>query len=76
MDYISGLLIMEDDLDEDDTEGAVTPTTGTSREEPSCIDTDTPDLAPPSGSTVPPSWCKCNICQIMPQEIENKCCSL
>ena len=58
MDYISGLLIREDDLDEDDTEGDVTPTTCTSREEePSCIGTDTPDPAPPSGGTVPPSWC-------------------
>ena len=75
MDYISGLLSREDDLDEDDTEGDVTPPLAR-EEEPSCIDTDTPDPAPPSGSTVPPSWCKCNICQMMPHEIENKRCSL
>ena len=28
----------------------------------------------PSGSTTSIARCKCGVCQIMPQEVENKCC--
>ncbi|KAL9969648.1 hypothetical protein ACROYT_G021885 [Oculina patagonica] len=75
MDYIHGLLIMEDDLkDKLLNNSDITSTPGTSTEEQLTSVEGTPGPAPPAGSTTIP-WCKCGICQIMPQDIENKCCS-
>ncbi len=75
MDYIHGLLIMEDDLeDESSNNSDITPTPGTSTEEQLTSLERTPGLKTPSGSSTIP-WCKCGMCQIIPQDIENKCCS-
>lgn len=75
MDYVHGLLIMEDDLDDEPSNSSgITPTPGTSTEEQLTSIEGTPDPTPPSGSSLIP-WCKCGMCQIMPQDIENKCCS-
>ena len=77
MDFIQGLLIMEDDLDEghEEDESNVTPTPSTSTDLACSSNAGTPDPEPsPSNYAIP--WCKCGVCQIMPQEIEDKCCGL
>ena len=77
MDFIQGLLIMEDDLDEghEEDESDVTPTPTTSTDLACSSTAGTPDPAPsPSNDAIP--WCKCGVCQIMPQEVESKCCGL
>lgn len=78
MDFIHGLFVMEEDLDDksETNESNVSPTPGTSTDEQvACIsDAATPDPGPTSGNTALP-WCKCGVCQIMPQKIENKCCT-
>ncbi|XP_078384476.1 uncharacterized protein LOC144666909 isoform X2 [Oculina patagonica] len=71
MDFIQGLLIAEDDLDEDENEAT-----------PDMASADEPVQTPVSGASPEPGpssvnhlpWCKCGVCQIMPQEVENKCC--
>ena len=68
MDFIHGLLIMEDDLDDDDND---TPTSSAPQDTP--VSGADPDPQTPDGSASPP-WCKCSKCRVMPQDIENKCC--
>ncbi|KAL9977828.1 hypothetical protein ACROYT_G015280 [Oculina patagonica] len=64
MDYIHGLLIMEDDLeDEPSNSSDITPTPGTSTGEQLTSVEGTPGPTPPSGSSTVP-WCKCGMCQI------------
>ena len=68
---------MEDDLDEghEEDESDVTPTPSTSTDLAYSSNAGTPDPAPsPSNNAIP--WCKCGVCQIMPQEVENKGCGL
>ena len=60
MDYIYTVLIAEDDLDSSFTATAESSTTRSGRPDP--------------GSFSSAPWCKCGLCVIMPQEIENKCC--
>ena len=57
---VDSLLIMEDD------ENDVEPSEGTQGSGGS---------QPPQGEPTP-DWCKCRHCQLMSQEIENKCCGL
>lgn len=74
MDFIHGLLIMEDELDDDDNADnstGDTPTSSATQDTP--VSGPEPDPQTPDGSTSPP-WCKCSKCRVMPQDIENKCC--
>lgn len=75
MDYIHGLLIMEDDDDSEHEidDGDDTPL-GSGSEQTVVAIPPTQDPEPHSSSTAPLPWCKCNECVIMPLEIENKCC--
>ena len=62
MEYVDSLLIMEDDEDDTDNDrGEGTASSGNPQ--------------PPHSEPIP-EWCKCRLCQPMPQEIENKCCGL
>lgn len=74
MDYIHGLLIAEDDLDGDDEESTnLAPSSVAVELTPTTTVEGSPEPGPsPAGSS--PSWCKCGVCAIMPQDIENKCC--
>lgn len=69
MDYIHSLLIMEDDLDED-APASNTPEQTSLEEEPEVE----PEPGPSRSTDSLLPWCKCDFCQVMPQEIENKCC--
>ena len=72
MDYISTLLIVEDDLDEETEDMGEF---GEHSEE----ETNQPNISdPPQNhpSAQAPDWCKCGYCQPVPQEIENRCCKL
>lgn len=79
MDYIHTFLIMEDDLDadqtkiageEDTSETALASTTTTAVAEPSAGEVD----PGPSGSAPLVEWCACGWCRPKPQAIANKCC--
>lgn len=75
MDYIHGLLIMEDDGDSDQED----PSGGQGTQFPSESVSGEASLPPTnpephSSSESPMPWCKCRVCTVMPQEIENKCC--
>ena len=65
MNYIHSLLIMEDDLLDDDTDTTlcIAPAVPTA-EQPSLGASD-PEPGPSPGTNLP--WCKCGICQVMPQ---------
>ena len=71
MDYTHGLLIMEDDLDEEigSNEESVSPTPGTLTEEQRACTSDavTSDPGPAHSNTSVLPWCKCGVCQIMPR---------
>ncbi len=71
MDFIQGLLIAEDDLNEDDNEATLDMA---SADEPiqTPISGASPEPGPTSVNHLP--WCECGVCQTMPLEIENKCC--
>lgn len=71
MDHIHSLLIMEDDLDED-TESTPDMASASPITAQTSAEGSDPEPGPSSGTSLP--WCKCGICQVMPQEIENKCC--
>lgn len=74
MDYIHGLLIAEDDLDngdENDSTNLVPSSTATELTSPAAASNET---GPSSAGSSSPSWCKCGVCTFMPQVIENKCC--
>ena len=74
MDFIHGLLIMEDDLDDDDNADnstGDTPTSSAPQDTP--VSGADPDPQTPDGSASPP-WCKCSKCRVMLQDRENKCC--
>ena len=72
MNYIHSLLIMVDDLLDDDTDTTlcIAPAVPTAKQ-PSLGRSD-PEPGPSPGTNLP--WCKCGICQVIPQKIENKCC--
>lgn len=73
MDYIHGLLIAEDDLDGDENESTDLAPSSTATELAPTVAA-SPEPGPsPAGSSSPP-WCKCGVCTIIPQDIENKCC--
>lgn len=69
MDYIHSLLIAEDDLDDVESEEATTESAETDQ---TSVGAASPEPGPSTGPSI--HWCKCGVCQIMPQEIENKCC--
>ena len=71
MDHIQTLLIMEDDLDED-TESTPDMASASPITVQTSVEGSDPEPGSSSGTSLP--WCKCGICQVMPQEIENKCC--
>ena len=71
MDYIHSLLIMEDGLLGDDTDRTLCIAPAFPTAEPPPLGGSDPEPGPSPGTNLP--WCKCGICQVMPQEIENKC---
>ena len=69
MDYIHGLLIAEDDLNDVEDDEEEEATAAVMIQTP--ISAASHQAGPSTGPSIP--WCKCGVCQIMPQEIENKC---
>lgn len=70
MDHIHVLLLMEDDLDDVQQDSS-----HSDNYSDNSLDVDGQNPHPPpveQASKIP--WCKCGLCKIMPQEIENKCC--
>ena len=80
MDYIHSLLIAEDDDDDDDSDHETDGVESTAIASGSSVQTSiaafppAQDPEPGSSSTTNLPWCKCNVCIVMPLEIENKCC--
>lgn len=79
MDYIHSLLIAEDDLDDLNEEGNVLVMTESEETEQSLISASSRFIflffiSPSSRLSI--SWCKCRVCEITPQEIENNYCLL
>lgn len=64
MDYIHSLLIAEDDLH--DVESGEAAADVMNDQTPISV------ASPEPGPSIP--QCKCEVCQIVPQKIENKCC--
>lgn len=60
---------MEDDLDED-TESTPDMASASPITAQTSAEGSDPEPGPSSGTSLP--WCKCGICQVMPQEIEKK----
>ena len=77
MDYIQSLLIAEDDLDDLNEEGNVLVMNESEETEQSLISASSRFIflffISPS-SRLLTFWCKSRVCEIMPQEIENKYC--
>lgn len=80
MDYIDFLLLMEDDIDESENNGELSPSsTEQPHDQPSAQGSgysQNSGADPDPTTTNVPDWCVCGWCQPMPQEIENKCCKL
>lgn len=75
MDYIHGLLIAEDDIDGDENESTnLAPSSIATELTPTATAAASPEPGPSPAGSSSPSWCKCGMCTIMPQEVENKCC--
>ena len=75
MDYIHGLLIAEDDLDGDENESTnLVPSSIATELTPTATAAASPEPGPSPAGSSSPSWCRCGVCIIMPQEVENKCC--
>ena len=80
MDFIHGLLIMEDgdsdgESEHHDVHGETSLMSGSAdSEQPSGASGVAPNPEPYSDRLTSLSWCKCGVCAVMPQEIENKCC--
>lgn len=75
MDHIYSLLIMEDEDDsdqEDDGADQCTPLDPETMLGGASLPAHNPEPPSPSETSLP--WCKCGVCTVMPQEIENKCC--
>ena len=70
MDYIHTVLIAEDDLDDLNKEATVPAMTEWGKTEQSRISASSPESGPSSRLSI--SWCKCRVCEIIPQKIENK----
>ena len=74
MDYIQGLLSAEDDLDDGIENESMNLAPSSAGTELTPTAAARPEPGPSSPDTSAPSWCKCGVCTVMPQDIENKCC--
>ena len=74
MDYIHGLLIAVDDLDGDENESGNLALSSVAAELTPTVTAAASPEPGPSPAGISPSWCKCGVCTIMPQDVENKSC--
>ena len=72
MEYIYGLFIAEDDLDGDENESANLALSSVAAELTATATAAARPEPGPSPAGISPSWCKCGVCTIMPQDVENK----